>query len=122
MIYHSATKKDWEHAQNVGYFTSPSLPKDGFIHCSLLEQLVAITNLVYEKRDDIVILEIDETKLNSKVILEDLKQHGRFPHIYGTIDLKSVNRTYPMLTDENPQSKVHFKLPPELIAAPERLN
>lgn len=122
MIYHSATKENWELARKNGFYTVPSLQKDGFIHCSLLEQLVAITNLVYEKRDDIVILVIDEAKVDAKIVLEDLKQHGRFPHVYGRIPISAITGTYSMLVDENPNSKVNFKLPPDLVLPPLLLN
>jgi len=122
MIYHSITTADWTLALKNGVYSPASIEKQGFIHCSMLDQLVSITNLVFSARPDLIILEIDEKKVTAKVVHEDLKGHGRFPHIYGALNLDAVVKTYPMLTDSNPESKVAFTLPPELRQQKVELN
>lgn len=122
MIFHSITKTDWAKAKANALYSPESLTKEGFIHCSSQDQLVAITNLVFSKRDDILILEIDAQKVTSKVLLEDLKGHGRFPHIYGPLNLDAVVNVHAMEVDDNPNSKVSFKLPPALRQKTEQIN
>ena len=39
IIYHIATKKDWEQAVRDGNYVHPSLREEGFIHCSLDQQV-----------------------------------------------------------------------------------
>lgn len=112
MIYHAIPKTDWEKFKDKKEFTHPSLEKDGFIHFSLLEQVISIAYYTYrDSEDEILLLEVDEKKLNSKVLHEDLKLHGRYPHVYGPINMDAVVNVYEL---ERDRSGIGFKLPERL--------
>ncbi len=90
MIYHVATKEDWLKAQKEGIYTCASLGKEGFIHCSSRDQVIAVANYLFKGRVDLFFLQIDEKKVTSRVVFEDLKGHGTYPHIYGKINLDAI--------------------------------
>jgi uncharacterized protein (DUF952 family) len=115
MIYHAITQNDWQEARKQGYYEPESIAEKGYIRCSSLEQIIAITDLYFTKRGDLVLVEIDESKVQSNVVLEDLHGHGRFPHIYGRLNLDAVVAIHALLMEDNPESKVKFKLPPALV-------
>lgn len=93
MIYRIAEIKDWNKAQQQGYFESSDLATDGFIHCCTGDQISHVVNAYYPGREDVVLLEIDETKLDAPLRWEDLIAIGqRFPHVYGPIPLVAIAR------------------------------
>jgi hemoglobin len=95
-IFHLALRAEWQEALDSGrdYRRSTlgtSLEDEGFIHCSFADQVQAIADLVYRGRSDVVLLEIDPSRLTAEVRVENL-QGGteRFPHIYGPLPLQAV--------------------------------
>ena len=90
MIYHITHKEAWNEAKKKGFYSIESLEKAGFIHCSSKSQVVPVANRLFKEQKNLVLLCIDENKLKSKVIFEDLHGHGTFPHIYGQINLGAV--------------------------------
>jgi len=111
MIIHITKRSDWEKAQAVGEYHSPSLYTQGFIHCSLRNQVVDVANYKFAGQDGLVLLCIDETKLDAEVRYENL-QGGKnlFPHIYGSIKLGSIID----VVDFKPQEGGTFKLPSKI--------
>ena len=108
---HIVSLSDWEKAKIIGKYTAPSLKKEGFIHCSLPEQIPPVANYNFKGREGLVLLEIDISKLNEVVKFEDLYNYGEdFPHVYGPIDIESVTRviSFP------PEADGTFKLPAEV--------
>lgn len=96
MILHITSKIEWEKAQELGVYTAPSLAKEGFIHCSLAKQVVAVANCNFKGQQGLVLLEISEDRLKPRVKYEDLYNlHELYPHIYGPVNLDSVLRVVP---------------------------
>ncbi len=70
-----------------------SLDDEGFIHCSFANQVQGIANAIYQGRDDVVLLEIDPSRVNADVRVENLEGgEERFPHIYGPLPIDAVSR------------------------------
>lgn len=93
MIYRIAEPSDWLAAQASGAFASADLSAEGFIHASERQQILRTAEKYYRNRADLLLLEIDEQKLNVRVVREDLAGSGqRFPHIYGPIPMAAVVR------------------------------
>lgn len=101
MIYHITSQAEWEKAQSAGVYTAPSLEIEGFIHNSSRVQIFKVANAFYRGQDNLVILCIDESKLNSKLVWEapvhpnpdidmEVKEAEQFAHIYGTLGLQAV--------------------------------
>lgn len=118
MIYHIATRADWERAQNHGAYRHSSLENEGFIHCSTKEQVVQTANNFFKGQTQLLLLQIDEDQLSSECKYEDPAgkgthdpKHGLlFPHVYGEINLKAVVAVFDFESDENGE----FTLPPNL--------
>ena len=92
-IFHIAERPFWEAAQLSGDYRAISLDSEGFIHLSTKSQFVATANRYYVARDDLLLLEVDET------LLDDLRYEAStndelFPHLYGSIKVESVIRTH----------------------------
>lgn len=95
-IYHLALRDEWQEAlaASAAYRRSTlgvALEDEGFIHCSFANQVQAIADLVYHGRSDVVLLEIDPSRLQAEVRIENLRgDEQAFPHIYGPLPVEAV--------------------------------
>lgn len=97
-IYHLALIEDWERDPGDNYATSTlgrSLEEVGFIHCSFHEQVRKIADLVYGGRTDVLLLEIDPSRLAAEVRVDEV-DGGAFPHIYGSLNRDAVVKITPL--------------------------
>jgi uncharacterized protein (DUF952 family) len=91
IIYHVTTAAEWKTAQEAGAYESPSLAKEGFIHCSQQEQVAGVLERYFAGKTDLLELVIDTDKLNSPFIYEwSPSTTDTFPHVYGPINLDAV--------------------------------
>ncbi len=92
MIYHIASRADWQSAQKNGSYTADSLAAEGFIHCSKAEQVAGVARRFYAGRRGLVLLVIDPQKLTSDLRYElgSDRPDELFPHIYGPLNLEAV--------------------------------
>lgn len=91
IIYHVTTAAEWKAAQQKGAYESPSLPKEGFIHCSQEEQVAGVLQRYFPGKKDLVKLVIDTDKLKSPFIYEwSPSTTDTFPHVYGPVNLEAV--------------------------------
>lgn len=88
-IYHIVLPDVWADFRGSDY-EAESLAAEGFIHCSFEDQLDAVLKRYYDGRDEIVILEIDATKLDSKLVVEPSTGGENYPHVYGTINRDAI--------------------------------
>ena len=100
LIYHLATRPDWERAREAGeYRTSTlgrTLEEEGFIHCSRASQVDGVASRFYAGQTDLVLLAIDEQRLRAEVRHEAVADSDeRFPHVYGPLDVGSVVAVLP---------------------------
>ena len=100
MIYHVATKTEWESQAEEPTYAPNRYEKDGFIHCSERQQLEPVAAYNFRGRDDLVLLELMPTKLEPGTKYE---QGGteKYPHIYGPINKGAVNRTIEVRCNED---------------------
>jgi uncharacterized protein (DUF952 family) len=98
MIYHIATRKDWDAAKVAGEYTTVSLQSEGFIHCSTAGQVQTTANRFFRGRQDLVLLNIDENKITVEIKYENL-EGGKdlFPHIYGSLPIEAIIRTLDLI-------------------------
>ena len=91
MIYHVVNTPDWEKAIALGYYEHPSLAAEGFIHASMREQVQGVIERYYAHQTDLLVLHIDEGKLQAVHIFEMAHSvNEEFPHIFGRINLDAV--------------------------------
>jgi uncharacterized protein (DUF952 family) len=91
-IYHITTAAEWQQAQQKGFYESPSLKNEGFIHCSQNdEQVMGVLERYFTGKTNLVKLVIDTDKLTSQFIYEwSPSTADTFPHVYGVINLEAV--------------------------------
>ena len=95
MIYHIATQGEWDAQADGPTYVPARYRKDGFIHCSELQQLERVTDYNLRGRRDLLLLEIMPTRLQPETRYE---QGGRekYPHIYGPINKDAIRRSVPV--------------------------
>ena len=91
MIYHVITGLDWQNALQQGFYEAPSLEKEGFMHCSIQEQVKGVLERYYNNQHDLLLLHIDESKLTAELKYELAPSvNEQFPHIFGVLNLEAV--------------------------------
>ena len=93
ILLHIAEKGAWIAAQESGQYRPKSLAAEGFIHCSLPEQVVSVADTFYRGQTGLVLLVIDPARVPAEIRFEECKQSGQeFPHIYGSLPVAAVDR------------------------------
>lgn len=114
LLLHIAHRAIWEASVPGGYYRPPSLDREGFIHCSTIEQTVDTANQFYAGQRDLVLLCIDPARTEAAVRYEapacagDRRADSLFPHIYGPLNVSAVLET----VEFTPRSDGSFELPP----------
>jgi len=116
MILHITSKSEWAEAQSRGEYIAPSLKAEGFIHCSTAGQVLHVANAFYSGRTDLVLLKLDEGRLEPELRWEPpagppapgISEFDKFPHIFGPINLTAVASVLDFPAD----SAGKFILPP----------
>ncbi len=100
MLFHLATRADWD-ARGATAYVPAGLSREGFVHCSSVDQVVRTANRLFTGRRDLLLLVIEPSALGSTVVWEDLYDAGEdFPHVYGSIDLAAITSVEQFLPDE----------------------
>lgn len=98
-IYHLVPDEEWN--QVARSYEPPSLAAEGFVHCSGRDQVVRVAEHLFTGRQDLLLLEIDPSRLTAEVVWEDLYDLGEdFPHVYGPIERSAVVRVRRYPPDE----------------------
>jgi len=97
LILHLAIRREWDEARATGRYPwstrGATVVDVGYTHCSFEHQWRGVRERFYADLtdDDLVLLEIDESRLSSTVVVERLEgAPDDFPHIYGEIDVAAV--------------------------------
>ena len=95
MIYHIITETAWNEQVAAESLHVLSLQSEGFIHCCTKQQVEGVLLRYFQGQTGLLILEIDEQKLDAELRFEKSTNDELFPHVYGTINksaILSVNR------------------------------
>ena len=102
-LFHLALKGDWEQAQDFGTYQWSTrgmrLTEVGFIHCSWQEQVPKTFERFYADAGEIVLLEIDPTRLTSPLRADAIPTGELFPHLYGPLPIEAVRSITPYGSD-----------------------
>jgi len=102
VIYHIATRADWEQAMRDGQYTTSTIGKtlaeEGFIHASSPGQVLSVANAFYQNAgEDLVVLVIDPERVTAEIRLDYIPEAGAtFPHIYGPLNADAVLAAWPL--------------------------
>jgi uncharacterized protein (DUF952 family) len=96
VLLHITPLTDWQNAQKTGLYQADSLNTEGFIHCSTQEQIDGVAERFYRGRSGLVVLVIDQQRVEAEIRLENLEGGSQlFPHIYGPLNLDAVIEVRP---------------------------
>lgn len=126
LLFHLVSPQDWQQAQAAGIYRPTSLETEGFIHFSDAHQIRFVHKNLYHERDDLLLLVIDETRLDSPLRWEApagsiAANEQRFPHLYGPLNLNAVLQVIDLSTRDLKEvlselgtigSKTGFQEPP----------
>jgi uncharacterized protein (DUF952 family) len=91
IIYHVTTANEWKAAEEKGFYETPSLKEEGFIHCSQENQVAGVLERYFAGKTGVIKLVIDSDKLSNRFVFEwSPSTADTFPHVYGPIDLDAV--------------------------------
>ena len=98
VLLHITSEAAWTAAKVKGTYAADSLATEGFIHCSTPAQALWVANQRFRGRTDLVLLHIDPSQLDAKVVYENLEGGEQlFPHVYGPIPISAVIEVTPFL-------------------------
>ncbi|NIH77517.1 DUF952 domain-containing protein [Amycolatopsis viridis] len=107
MILHVCAASEWTGAD----YRAPSLDTVGFIHCADPGTVVIPANARFTGRRDLVLLEIDPSRLDVPLRWEEgdppHPDGVLFPHVYGRIPAEAVVAVHPF----PPGADGRFRLP-----------
>ena len=113
MILHICPRDDWAAAVARGFYEGDTLATEGYINCSPADWVHVPATLRFRGRTDLVLLEIDESRLDAPLVWEQgnpPEPDGRlFPHLYGRLSPAAVVAVH----DFRPEPDGSF-LPPTL--------
>ena len=102
MILHCMKKITWETRKNKEYWGKRNVDAEGFIHCSTIEYFWRVAPNFTDVEEELVLICIDENKLEAEVRYEDGDNCGReYPHVYGMINNDAVMIVLPFLRDKD---------------------
>jgi uncharacterized protein (DUF952 family) len=101
LICHITQRKDWD-----------TLHSQGFIHCSTLQQVIPVANLLFRGKADLVLFSINESLVHPAIRNESLEGTAElFRHIYGPLNLGAIIQ----VMDFPPRQDGTFVLPVEVM-------
>lgn len=91
MIYHIVTSSYWAKFESTSEYISETLDVEKFIHCSRKEQLAGVLERFFAGVNNLLVVEIDESKLTSCLLYEAVPDSDEtFPHIFGPINKEAI--------------------------------
>jgi len=99
-IYKICTAAEWREAEREGrYRGSAADHKDGFIHFSTAEQAAETAAKWFAGQRDLVLVAVDGDELGDGLRWEPSRGGALFPHLYGDLPLKAVQRVDALALD-----------------------
>jgi uncharacterized protein (DUF952 family) len=99
MIYRISEASFWAEAPLQGFYASPDLAAEGFIHFSERHQVAGVAQRYYRGKEGLMLLQVDEARLGAGTeCRRENTTGGRelFPHVYGRVPLTAVLRSAPL--------------------------
>ena len=102
IILHCLKESRLESYRGKEFYGEDYIDSEGFIHCSDIHTFHRVAPNFLEIDEPLVFLCIDTTKVHAEIKWEDGDNCGTaYPHIYGLLNLDSVQSILPFLKDEN---------------------
>lgn len=109
IILHITSAEAWDAARREGAYRGDTLESEGFIHASTPAQAIEVANRLFADRVGLVLLVIDETRVEPRIVRENLEGgEEMYPHLYGPLNLDAVRDVISF----RPDLEGRFVLPP----------
>jgi uncharacterized protein (DUF952 family) len=89
-IFHLTTPAEWAVAQEQGEVVPAGFAAEGFVHCSVGEQLASTIDRHFAGYDELVLLRLDPDAIAADVRWEEGRPGILFPHVYRPLRLADV--------------------------------
>ena len=89
-IYHVVAPLFWDDIKDFENFPAESLNSEGFIHCCFASQLEGVLQRYFRGKGELVVIEIDASRLKPELRVEASTGNEAFPHCYGEINADAV--------------------------------
>jgi len=100
-IYKICTAAEWRKAERAGVYRGSAVDvKDGFIHFSTAEQAAETATKWFAGQRDLVLVAVDADAVADKLKWQPSRGGALFPHLYGELALKAVQRVDSLPLDE----------------------
>ncbi len=120
-IYHIVSFDDWNAAQTKAEYKPRQFETEGFIHCSYVHQLSSVANRLFHGQNNLLLLVIDCSIINSNIIDENLEGGLElYPHLYGGLPLNAVAEVIPFSCNVDGSFSLPNKLKAE-VKNPEQI-
>jgi uncharacterized protein (DUF952 family) len=93
-IYHIISEEDWKNVSKKESYSPDSLSSEGFIHFSMSDQVNEVVKRYYKEVDDLMLLKVEISKLQSNLKFESVVNYGIYPHLYSELKLENVVGVY----------------------------
>lgn len=111
-IYKALTKEQWAVFQLNAVFTgSPVDIQDGYIHMSRAAQLKETLDKWYADQDQVALLQIKASVIESALKYELSRGGAEFPHLFADLPMSSVRKVWLVSPD-----RAVYSLPNDLTA------
>ena len=106
-LFHITPISSYLKAIDRGEYASDTLESEGFIHCSLRDQVLPVAETWFKGQNKLLLLEINPEKLLSEVRMDPVPGAGEYPHIYGVLNLDAIT----VVWEFEPDTEGHFHFP-----------
>jgi uncharacterized protein (DUF952 family) len=101
IIYKICPETLWREAEAAGRFDGAPVDRaDGFIHFSTAEQSAETAARHFAGQDNLLLVAVDAAALGPALKYEVSRGGALFPHLYGDLAVKAVQRVDPLPLDE----------------------
>ena len=100
-IYHIISEDEWEDVSKQECYSPVSLSSEGFIHFSFSEQVDGVIKRYYKEVEDLLLLKVDISKIQSNLKFETVGDFGSYPHLYCELKLENVVGIYRIQKNDN---------------------
>lgn len=96
-VYKICTAAQWAEAERERVFRGAPVDfADGYIHFSTASQVAETLAKHFSGQTNLLLVEVDTTRLGDALKWEPSRGGALFPHLYGVLDLASVGRVVPL--------------------------
>ena len=105
-LYKVVSEMEWRLAADGGIFMGSEVDhRDGFIHLSTGAQVEETVARHFAGQTELLLVEVDASKLGDSLRWETSRDDKLFPHVYGSLPMNAVVRVDELLLGEDGKHK-----------------